>query len=107
MSLSDVRPFPDEGPSMRQEALAPLQKGVICSSENTRGKAHADQVSPSPWRPLFRYCGLESPPACLVLTTGLRISLPNSGRHIANAFRSRPGRCRCAWHLHHWFAGTF
>ena len=30
-----------------------------------------------------------------------------SGRHIANAFRSRPGRCRCAWHCHHRFAGKF
>jgi hypothetical protein len=40
-SLSDFRPFLDEGPSERQEALALLQKGVILFQQKSTTEQHA------------------------------------------------------------------
>jgi glycosyltransferase involved in cell wall biosynthesis len=92
-SLSDFRPFRDETPSIRQEALALLQKGVILFQRKvydgatralTEYRRHLDGRSPDP--------------AELAIATGLLgcrygiadlVSGKNSNGDIVHAFRSR------------------
>ena len=92
-SLSDFRPFRDETPSIRQEALALLQKGVILFQRKvydgatralTEYRRHLDGRSPDPVE--------------LAIATGLLgcrygfadlVSGKNSNGDIVHAFRSR------------------
>jgi hypothetical protein len=92
-SLSDFRPFPNEGPSMRQEALALLQKGVILFQRKvydgaTRAlmeyRRHLDGRSPDP-------VGLRIATGLLGCRYGIAdlVSGKNSNGDIVHAFRSR------------------
>jgi hypothetical protein len=103
-SLSDFRPFPDEGPSTRREALALLQKGVILFQR---------KVYDGATRALTEYRrhldGRPPDPVELRIATGLLgcrygiadlVSGKNSNGDIVHAFRSRHWPLSMQWHLH-------
>src|SRR5262249_48141059 len=77
-SLSDFRPFRDERPSIRQEALALLQKGVILFQRKVY-----DGATRALMECRRHLDGRSSDPVELTIATGLL------GCRIVHAFRSR------------------